>query len=149
MEYSFLLALGAAAIVVTGALRWRERRKFTLSMANRMPLNETDFASLFPGAEESAIAVRQAVAAYVPGDGTLMRPFDRIVKDLMVGSNDGLDTNEIVMALERRFTISIPDARASEVRTVQELIELVQSLRDGNLTDSSIGAPAAPAERQH
>lgn len=146
MVYALLIALGAAAIVVAGALRRSAQRKFALSMANRTPLNETDFASLFPGAEESAIAVRQAIAAYVPGDGTLMRPCDRIVKDLMVGSNDGLDTNEIVMALERRFTICIPDARASEVRTVQGLIELVQSLRYGNLTDCAI---EAPAEHQH
>lgn len=146
MVYALVIALGAAAIVVAGALRCSVRGTFALSMAHRTPLNETDFASLFPGAEESAIAVRQVVAVYVPGDGTLIRPFDRIVKDLMVGANDGLDTNEIVAVLERRFTICIPDARASEVRTVQELIELVQSLRDGNLIDYSI---EAPAERQH
>ena len=60
-----------------------------------------------------------------------MRPLDRIVKDLMVDATDGLNTNVIIATLERRFSISIPDARASEVRTVQELVELVQSLRDG------------------
>ena len=60
-----------------------------------------------------------------------MRPLDRICKDLMADAMDGLNTNEIVVKLERRFSISIPDARASEVRTVQDLVDLVQSLRDG------------------
>jgi acyl carrier protein len=102
-------------------------------MAGRTQLNEADFALLFPGAEESAIAVRHAVAAALPGDGLLMLPADRIVKDLMADAMDGVNTNEIVAKLERRFSIRIPDARASEVRTVQELVDLVQSLRDGAL----------------
>ena len=106
-------------------------------MAGRIPLNEADFASFFPGAEESAIAVRQAVATAVPGDGRLMRPLDRIVKDLMADAMDGLNTNEIIAKLERRFSIRIPEARASEVRTVQELVNLVQSLRDGALMVTS------------
>ena len=66
-----------------------------------------------------------------------MRPLDRICKDLMVDAMDGLNTNEIIAKLERRFSIRIPEARASEVRTVQELVNLVQSLRDGALMVTS------------
>ena len=135
MEYVSLVALGAVALAVALALacarRGSVRRRFAVSMAGRTPLNAADFASLFPGAEGSAVAVRQAVATAVPGDGRLMGPLDRICKDLMVDAMDGLNTNEIVVKLERRFSISIPDARASEVRTVQDLVDLVQSLRDG------------------
>ena len=133
MEYAPLIAIGvvAVALAVACAHRTSVRRRFTVAMASRTPLNEVDFASLFPGAEESAIAVRHAVATAVPGDGRLMRPLDRIVKDLLVDAMDGLNTNEIVVKLEHRFSISIPDARASEVRTVQDLVDLVQSLRDG------------------
>ena len=133
MEYASLIALGAVAlgVALACARRGSVRRRFAVSMVGRTPLNETDFASLFPGAEESASAVRQAIATAVPGDGSLMRPLDRIAKDLMVDAMDGLSTNEIVARLEYRFSISIPDARASEVRTVQELVDLVQSLRDG------------------
>ena len=133
MEYATFVGLGVVALAVAAVCARREsvRRRFTVSMAGRIPLNEADFASFFPGAEESAIAVRQAVATAVPGDGRLMRPWDRIVKDLMADAMDGLNTNEIVVKLERRFSISIPDARASEVRTVQDLVDLVQSLRDG------------------
>ena len=133
MQYSWLVALGAVAIAGALALAHRQsvRREFATLMADRTPLSEADFALLFPGSEESAAAVRQAIAIAVPGDGGLIRPLDRLAKDLMVDAMDGLNTNVIIAALERRFSISIPDARASEVRTVQELVELVQSLRDG------------------
>lgn len=136
MEYGSLVVLGLvpAALAVGFTHRWSVRRRFAVSMAGRTPLDETDFASLFPGAEESAIAVREAVATAVPGDGRLMRPLDRIVKDLMADAMDGVNTNEIVAMLERRFSIRIPEARASKVRTVRELVDLVQSLRDGALT---------------
>ena len=133
MEYAWLVALGTVAIAVALALAHRQsvRRKFAILMTDRTPLSEADFALLFPGAEESAAAVRQAIAIAVPGDGGLIRPLDRLAKDLMVDAMDGLNTNVIIATLERRFSISIPDARASEVRTVQELVELVQSLRVG------------------
>ena len=121
----------AVALALALAHRQSVRRKFANLMADRIPLSEADFALLFPGAEESAAAVRQAIAVAVPGDGSFMRPHDRIVRDLMVDALDGLNTNVIVATLERRFSIHIPDARASEVRSVQELVELVQSLRDG------------------
>ena len=133
MQYPWLVALGAVVVAVALALPRRQsvRRKFVNLMADRTRLSEADFALLFPGAEESAAAVRQAIAVAVPGDGSLMRPRDRIVKDLMVDALEGLNTNVIVATLERRFSIHIPGARAAEVRTVQELVELVQSLRDG------------------
>lgn len=148
MEYASLIALGVVALALACAHHWSIRRKFAASMAERTPLTEAAFASLFPGAEESATAVRQAIATAVPGNASLMRPLDRIAEDLMVDAMDGLNCNEIVAALERRFSISIPEASAAEVRTVQELVELVQSLRAGNLTGCSIGSPSAPAEFQ-
>lgn len=147
MDYQSLIALGVAALALCGAHHWSIRRKFAAAMANRTPLNESAFASLFPGAEESAIAVRQAIGTAVPGDASLMRPLDRIAKDLMADSTDGLNCHEIVASLERRFSICIPEASAAEVRTVQELVTLVQSLREaGNLTGCAIETPSAAAE---
>jgi acyl carrier protein len=149
MEYVSLIALGVVALVFAGAHHWSIRRKFAASMADRTPLSESDFASLFPGAEESAIAVRQAVGTAVPGDASLMRPLDRIATDLMADATDGLNCHEIVAALERRFSVCIPEVSAAEVRTVQELVTLVQSLRvGGNLTGCYIRSPSASAERQ-
>lgn len=144
MDYLSLTALGVGDLALAGAHHWSIRRKFAASMADRTPLSESDFASLFPGAEESAIAVRQAVGTTVPGDASLMRPLDRIATDLMADATDGLNCHEIVATLERRFSVRIPEVCATEVRTVQELVTLVQSLRAaGNLTGCSIGSPSA------
>ena len=149
MDYVSLIALGVATLTLAGAHQWSIRRKFAASMADRTPLSESEFASLFPGAEESAIAVRQAIGTAVPGDASLMHPLDRIATDLMADATDGLNCHEIVAALERRFCICIPEVSAAKVRTVQELITLVQTLRvAGNLTGCSIGSSSASAERQ-
>ncbi len=148
MEYASFIALCIAALAIAGAHRWSIRRKFAASMAGRTPLSDLDFASLFPGAEDSAIAVRQAIGAAVPGDASLMRPLDRIANDLMADATDGLNCHEIVASLERRFSICIPEASAAEIRTVRELVTLVQSLQAGNLTGCSIAAPSPPAERR-
>ena len=148
MDFASILALGVAAVALAGAHQWSIRRKFAASMADRTPLSESNFASLFPGSEETAIAVRDAIGTPLPGNASLMRPLDRIARDLMADATDGLNCNEIVAALERRFSICIPEASAAEVRTVQELVELVQSLRAGNSTGCSVGPPAVPAERQ-
>ena len=149
MDYVSLIALGVATLTLAGAHQWSIRRKFAASMADRTPLSESEFASLFPGAEESAIAVRQAIGTAVPGDASLMHPLDRIATDLMADATDGLNCHEIVAALEHRFSICIPEVSAAKVRTVQELITLVQTLRvAGNLTGCSIGSPTASAERQ-
>lgn len=149
MDYASLIALGVMALALAGVYHCSIRRKFAASMADRTPLTESAFASLFPGAEESTIAVRQAIGSVIPGDASLMRPLDRIAKDLMADATDGLNCHEIVVRLERRFSICIPEASAAEVRTVKELVALVQSLRAGNSTGRSIGAPAAPAESRH
>lgn len=136
-----LSALAIAAVVVFAvACRISLRRRFALVMAGRRPLSDGEFAALFPGSEETAADVRSRLAKAVPGDARLMRPSDRIAADLRVGALDGLDTNEIVAGLERRFSIRIPEARASEVRTVRELVELVQSLRNGKIASGPTGA---------
>lgn len=131
MAYALLIALVIAALGASMAVTGSVRRAFARAMAHRAPLDEADFAALFPGAEESAIAVRRALAAVLPGDVRLVRPGDRMVADLRIDALDGLNPHVVVMTLERRFSIRIPEARAAGVRTVQELIALVQSLRAG------------------
>jgi acyl carrier protein len=151
--YYALLAFGTTAVGVASVFpfvfRWSLRRRFALSMAGRKILSEKDFAAFFPGSEETANAVRAMIARVMPGDGRLMLPSDRIAADLWVGAIDGLDSNEIVAGLERQFAIRIPEIHAAEVRTVQELIELVQLLRDENSIDCSFEGHVAPMERRH
>ncbi len=47
----------------------------------------------------------------------------RFIEDL---GADSLDTVELVMALEEKFGVSIPDSDAEKVRTVQNAIDYVK-----------------------
>jgi acyl carrier protein len=52
-------------------------------------------------------------------------PEARIMEDL---NADSLDVMEILMAVEERFKLSIPDEVSERVSTVGELIELLQEM---------------------
>ena len=52
----------------------------------------------------------------------------------------GLDSVEIILALEERFQIEIPDHRASATRTVGDLEELVLRLREEQLPAETLRA---------
>jgi acyl carrier protein len=52
-------------------------------------------------------------------------PEARIIEDL---NADSLDVMEILMAVEERFKLSIPDEVSERVSTVGELIELLQEM---------------------
>ena len=52
----------------------------------------------------------------------------------------GLDSVEIILALEERFHIEIPDRRASTTRTVGDLEALVLRLREEQLPAETRGA---------
>lgn len=57
----------------------------------------------------------------------------RIVEDL---SADSLTVMEIIMAMEERFNLSIPDERWEKVHTVGDLQELLADyLKDGKRSD--------------
>lgn len=51
-----------------------------------------------------------------------------IVNDL---GADSLDCIEIVMALEKKYDISISDEDADNVRTIEQLIKIVEEKRNG------------------
>ena len=49
---------------------------------------------------------------------------DNIIEDLKA---DSLDVVEIVMTLEEKFDISIPDESAEKMKTIQDLIDFVKN----------------------
>ena len=49
---------------------------------------------------------------------------DNIIDDLKA---DSLDVVEIVMTLEEKFEISIPDESAEKMKTIQDLIDYVKN----------------------
>lgn len=108
----------------TAAMYWSIRRKVRVHTVGRTPLEETDFVALFPGKEIAASIVRNALKDVVPGDIRLVRPSDRIVADLMVGTVDGLDTNQVRGNIERSCQVTISDSDAEQVFTVGELVNV-------------------------
>ena len=53
-------------------------------------------------------------------------PESRLIEDL---GADSLDTVEMLMAFEEEFGISIPDEQAMQMRTVNDIVELIDSKR--------------------
>ena len=124
------LALLSASLVGVTAVHWSIRRRINATVKGRVELTEAEFSALFPGAEQSAVAVRRALTSVFSGNIALIRPDDQVVKELMVAAIDGLDANELIEELQRSCAISIPDARSIEVRTVGDLVRLVQDCKD-------------------
>lgn len=56
----------------------------------------------------------------------MVKPEARLIEDL---GADSLDAMEMVTAVEEKFGITIPDEDAQKVKTVAELIALVEKLQ--------------------
>lgn len=69
--------------------------------------------------------VREILAHQLEIDPALITPETDILDDL---GADSLDVVELVMAIEEEFDIVITDERAGNVRTVSQLVELLDSL---------------------
>jgi acyl carrier protein len=70
-----------------------------------------------------------------PEEVTLSKSF---VEDL---NADSLDLTELIMTIEERFGVEIPQEEAEKLRTVADLVHFVSRLRG---TDSNIEAAPAP-----
>ena len=70
-----------------------------------------------------ASEVTAQIAVILRKDPRHIVPEARLVHDL---GADSLDSVALVMAIEDRFAIDVPDEDISELRTVRELIEYVE-----------------------
>lgn len=50
----------------------------------------------------------------------------KIIEDL---GADSLDVVELVMALEEKFEVEIPDSEAEKLKTIQDVVSFVESLK--------------------
>jgi acyl carrier protein len=74
--------------------------------------------------EQIAIRVREVIAETLSLDTPISDDHVRLVEDLQV---DSVDQVSIILALEDEFGGEIPDEQAQQVRTVADIIALVQS----------------------
>ncbi|MCL1847300.1 MAG: acyl carrier protein [Coriobacteriia bacterium] len=70
--------------------------------------------------------VRHVLAEGLSVDESVVTPDARLNEDL---GADSLDAVEIIMSLEEEFDIEIEPAQAEGMRTVQALVDLVDSLK--------------------
>lgn len=69
--------------------------------------------------------VRELLAKQLEIDPEKISPDTDILEDL---GADSLDIVELVMAIEEEYDIVITDERAQNVRTVKQLVELLESM---------------------
>ena len=68
--------------------------------------------------------VKQIIVEQLGVDEEEVKPEAKFVEDL---GADSLDTVELVMAIEEKFGIDIPDSDAEKIATVQDAIDYVES----------------------
>jgi acyl carrier protein len=74
------------------------------------------------GKKEIVEKVKQIIAEQLGVDEAEVTPSASFVDDL---GADSLDQVELVMALEEKFDLEIPDEDAEKIRTVQDAIDYV------------------------
>jgi len=57
-----------------------------------------------------------------------IKPESKFVEDL---GADSLDVVEMIMALEEKFGIEIPDSEAEKIQTVQDVVDYIQKAKEG------------------
>ena len=55
-----------------------------------------------------------------------VKPESKFVEDL---GADSLDVVELVMALEEKFDVEIPDDQAEKIQTVQNAVDFIESIK--------------------
>ncbi|MBO4848453.1 MAG: acyl carrier protein [Clostridia bacterium] len=68
--------------------------------------------------------IRNAIAIQLNVDEENITPETRFVEDLKA---DSLDLVELVMDLEERYGVEIPDEQLAEVKTVGQIIEIIEN----------------------
>lgn len=70
--------------------------------------------------------IREIVVEQLGVDAEQVTPEANFVEDL---GADSLDTVELIMAFEEEFDVEIPDTDAEKIKTVQDVIDYIESKR--------------------
>lgn len=68
--------------------------------------------------------IREIVVEQLGVDAEQVVPDANFVEDL---GADSLDTVELIMAFEEEFDVEIPDTDAEKIKTVQDVIDYIES----------------------
>ncbi|BBA52678.1 acyl carrier protein [Fusobacterium varium] len=70
--------------------------------------------------------IREIVVEQLGVDAEQVTPEANFVEDL---GADSLDTVELIMAFEEEFDVEIPDTDAEKIKTVQDVMDYIESKR--------------------
>lgn len=68
--------------------------------------------------------IREIVVDQLGVDAEQVVPSANFIEDL---GADSLDTVELIMAFEEEFDVEIPDTEAEKIKTVQDVIDYIES----------------------
>lgn len=124
------------------AAHWANRRKLRGLLRGRRPLSEEEFGALFSVPLEGSVAqsVRSLLAPWVRFDVALVRPEDEFCGDLLLDALDGMDPEEFLLSVEKRWGVDIPRGDAAELRTIAELAAAVAQRLGGSQSNMPVNA---------
>ena len=67
--------------------------------------------------------VKELVAEQLGIDANTIKPESNIIEDL---GADSLDVIEMLMTLEEEYGITIPDEKISQIKTIGQIVELIE-----------------------
>ncbi|MDP2872395.1 MAG: acyl carrier protein [Bacillota bacterium] len=73
--------------------------------------------------QEILAAVSSAIESTLKTEGKEIHAESRLIEDL---GGDSLDMLELIMSLEERFGIEVPDEDAEYIKTVRDVVEYVK-----------------------
>lgn len=146
MDYYLKLALlGGGVVIIGGGVllhEWNNRRRAKRLLATRPALDPVAFGRVYFAESDRrallAAQVREVLAEHVPYSLEGLGPDDAFVQDLRMDELDSMSTVELVLSLEKRFGIKIPEDDAQTILSFRDLVDyLEERVPDDRLTRGS------------
>jgi len=131
--YLKLALLGGGVVVVGGGVllhEWSNRRRAKRLLATRPGLDPAAFGRTYFGDSGRrawlAEQIREVLSKHVPYSLEGLGPNDAFVQDLRMDELDSMSTVELVVSLEHRFGVAIPDGDAQNILTFRQLVDYLE-----------------------
>jgi acyl carrier protein len=131
--YLKLVLMGGGVVLIGGGVllhEWSNRRRARRLLATRPALDAAGFGRAYFGESDRrallAAEVRKVLAEHVPYSLEGLGPDDAFVGDLRMDELDSMSTVELVVGLEQRFGITIPDEDAQGILSFRQLVDYLE-----------------------
>ncbi len=121
------LILLVALVLVIFVTNLSIRKGARGAVSSRETLDNEAFSRRYFEGRQARLAsdVRAALAPYIPGDVSRAYPDDDLVKDLLLGTVDGMSASDFIASLERIYKIKLPPQEVQSMRTLRHIIRYI------------------------